>query len=951
MAGAGETLRRGLDRLARMPVEGWVTLGVIVACTIYVFAMVHPELIFTNNTPTGGDMGAHVIGPHYLVEHLLPQGRVSGWTPDWFAGYPLYRFYMVVPALAIAALWAGLRSWVLAPGLVLALAIGVSGWFVPALWRARRFLLALGIFGVIWAVPVPYGIAFKIVTILGLLTLPAACWAFARLTGLRFPFPPLFALAGFFYLFARFVESSSPDVANIGNIIGGNLASTMAGEYSFSIALSVGVVYLGVLARGLRTGRHRALAAGLLALCGLCHLLPFFFVLLATAIMLAVHWSVRRLAWLVPVLVTAGLLAAFWMLPFVWDRHLTNDMGWDKLPYPGGHLGQFLLPGRFLWVVALAAVGLVVALLARDRTGWFLSASTVATALAVVFIPQAQLWNARILPFYFLSLFLLAAYGAAGAVTALAHDCREAERRPAAFGMLVSGVAGLGVYLAFFVARPWPKGHFSARPTFGEYLSLFTKTVPALYLLLFAACLVAYVMFRMMANEPSASAPLRGLTNGFVGAALVAVVGGVALPLGAWPASHHAPEGQKPYNELLGYHTQDQNQMSSWARWNYSGYEDKPATASSGGWTEYKAVVDTMARLGRSPGHGCGRALWEEDNDREGGYGTPMALMLLPYWTDSCITSMEGLYFESSSTTPYHFLLASEASSKPSDPQRDLPYRGLNLDDAVPHMRLLGVRYYLADTTAAQKAADQQPGLHRVATSGPWKIYQVRGSSTVVGLDRLPAVWDRQSGQDSWLDPSVAWWQDPSRWSVPFAAGGPDNWPRVKLDGATWSSAWDAVGNDLSARMGVTDFDPLPGVRSRHVRAAKVRHVHMGTSDISFDVDRPGTPVLVKASYFPNWKASGAEGPWRVTPNLMVVVPTASHVSLHYGRSGIDIASWLLTLAGIALLVLLALLPPVAMRRWHPSFLERAPGRHRHERHAWRAPAVPAPPEGSTAGH
>ena len=58
---------------------------------------------------------------------------------------------------------------------------------------------------------------------------------------------------------------------------------------------------------------------------------------------------------------------------------------------------------------------------------------------------------------------------------------------------------------------------------------------------------------------------------------------------------------------------------------------------------------------------------------------------------------------------------------------------------------------------------------------------------------------------------------------------------------------------------------------------------------ISFDVDKVGVPVLVKVSYFPNWQASGAEGPWRVAPNLMVVIPTSEHVSLHYGRTPIDL--------------------------------------------------------------
>ena len=68
---------------------------------------------------------------------------------------------------------------------------------------------------------------------------------------------------------------------------------------------------------------------------------------------------------------------------------------------------------------------------------------------------------------------------------------------------------------------------------------------------------------------------------------------------------------------------------------------------------------------------------------------------------------------------------------------------------------------------------------------------------------------------------------------------------------------------------------------------------------ISFSVDEIGTPVLVRASYFPNWTASGAEGPYRVAPNFMVVVPTQTDVELVYSRSTVDWLSIALTLAGI----------------------------------------------------
>ena len=62
---------------------------------------------------------------------------------------------------------------------------------------------------------------------------------------------------------------------------------------------------------------------------------------------------------------------------------------------------------------------------------------------------------------------------------------------------------------------------------------------------------------------------------------------------------------------------------------------------------------------------GCGRALWENNEDN-GQYGTTMALMLLPHWTDGCIASMEGLFFEASGTTPYHFLTAAAMSQQSS---------------------------------------------------------------------------------------------------------------------------------------------------------------------------------------------------------------------------------------------------------------------------------------------
>ena len=154
--------------------------------------------------------------------------------------------------------------------------------------------------------------------------------------------------------------------------------------------------------------------------------------------------------------------------------------------------------------------------------------------------------------------------------------------------------------------------------------------------------------------------------------------------------------------------------------------------------------------------------------------------MLLPYWTHSCIGSMEGLYFESSATTPYHFLNAAELSLHPSNPVRGLDYPSApNVVEGVQHLQMLGVKYYMALTPETQAQADADPALKVVATSGPWpvtyysgnvgttkqrtwKIYEVEDSAIVSPLREQPVVMKgvTKAGK-TWLKPSEAWYLNP----------------------------------------------------------------------------------------------------------------------------------------------------------------------------------------------
>jgi hypothetical protein len=116
--------------------------------------------------------------------------------------------------------------------------------------------------------------------------------------------------------------------------------------------------------------------------------------------------------------------------------------------------------------------------------------------------------------------------------------------------------------------------------------------------------------------------------------------------------------------------------IRGWAAWNYSGYEARgTAPGKHNTWDEYNGIMQAMNSLP------AGRALWEPssmEGDPINSYGTSLALELLPYFTKGKIGSMEGLYFESSTTTSIHFLTVAELSKHPSNPVRGLDY-GANI--------------------------------------------------------------------------------------------------------------------------------------------------------------------------------------------------------------------------------------------------------------------------------
>jgi 6-pyruvoyl-tetrahydropterin synthase-like protein len=772
--------------------------------SLYVWFTLQPDLLLSNTTTNGGDTGAHVWWPAFLRDHILPKWRLTGWAPDWYAGFPAGVFYFPLPSLLI---------------------------------------VFLDIF-------MPYNVAFKLVTALGPIMLPVAAYFFAKGIGARWPGPPLFAVATLPFLFYTGYT-----------IWGGNLASNLAGEFSFTIALALGLFFLGALARALDDRKGLALPAVLLAATVMSHLIVAVFVAVGAVVIWLQRRPLRNLPVAVSVAGVAFCLTAIWSVPLVLRLGYTTDMGWTK--EKAWDHQHHLLPNDLRWAFGLAVIGLIVGLIARRRASITLTSMAAVFAVAFVVIPEARLWNARLLPFYYLSVLFLAACGVAELAILLAR-----------------AAPGIGWALWRAVSTPEPEPaelstvDATAAPVFGPPAPAPPPPLPSghdplpvhpavqageLYLPPPKQSVLGPPEPRPFPGEHRPPAGSRfGTACSWLVPALV-----VAIALGGAMQYTHKTRGFLP----------------AWIRWNYSGYEAKPAYA------EFREVITTMDKL--PPG----RALWEPSSGIDK-YGTTLALELLPHFTNGRIGSMEGLYFESAATTPYHFMIVSALAKSPSNPVRGLHYRTLaDFDLGVAQMRVMGVRYYMAQSDEAKTLADARPDqLKLVAQTGSesvapqvarWKIYEVQNSPLVEPLRNEPVVIQGLSHKH-WLAPAADWFDDEQALDRPLVDGGPEEWARA---------------GEKEAR-----FEPKKPI----AKDVTVSNIHNGDDTVSFDVSEPGVPVLVKTSYFPNWQVSGAKGPWRASPNLMVVVPTATHVELHYGRTGVDWAGILLTAFGLVALAALS---------------------------------------------
>ena len=162
-------------------------------------------------------------------------------------------------------------------------------------------------------------------------------------------------LAAVFAVAMLFMESYS--------IYGGNVKSTLAGEFGYMLSFALVFLFLGTMYRGMEKPHFNMLfvlnCLILMALV-LSHIVPTIALVFMSPGLLLVNPRWRSFGYLAAVALIGFALTAFWSLPFAANLEWTAHMAWDQLGW------KDLLPPALYPVAVLAIIGAAFAVAKRE---------------------------------------------------------------------------------------------------------------------------------------------------------------------------------------------------------------------------------------------------------------------------------------------------------------------------------------------------------------------------------------------------------------------------------------------------------------------------------------------------------------------------------------------------------------------------------------------------------
>jgi hypothetical protein len=284
-----------------------------------------------------------------------------------------------------------------------------------------------------------------------------------------------------------------------------------------------------------------------------------------------------------------------------------------------------------------------------------------------------------------------------------------------------------------------------------------------------------------------------------------------------------------------------------WADWNYTGLEAKER------WPEFRVISD---RLRGSVGDPRVAVEYSTEHEKT---GSIRMYETLPFFSGR--STLEGVYNQASLQTHFVYYLASELGATSPNPFKNRQYSRFDTDAALAHLRLFHVSDVVALSPQLVSSLAGRSGAQEVARDPPYVVFHLAGvgSGYVEPLVYAPV----RSSPRGWRE--KAW-----RWFT-----------RKPLSPAhlvfTEDPRFDVAEKD--------EWLPPPAVALPG--GVTVRET-VEPESLTFTTNRVGHPLLVKVSYHPRWRAEGADGPYLVSPALMLVLPRQPTVRLVYARNWAD---------------------------------------------------------------
>ena len=319
--------------------------------------------------------------------------------------------------------------------------------------------------------------------------------------------------------------------------------------------------------------------------------------------------------------------------------------------------------------------------------------------------------------------------------------------------------------------------------------------------------------------------------------------------------------------------------VAGWINYNFSGFENKIL------WNEFNEVNKYLRGSIADP-----RVVYEHSPRHEGA-GTVRAFELLPLFSGR--STLEGLYMQSSLSSPYVYYIQSEVSQQGSHPLINYNYPGFDLKRAVRHLVLFNVSQFITITEETQTAATVEPAFILEKEINPYKIFRLTDNTGkyVVPLRYKPIFVDIHDRKRLFFN----WFRLSGNNDVFLISGNNTNIP----------GGYRAV---LSTSLDLRELPATP--LDEDVRVEEDVRSH----EIIIKTTRLNHPLLIKCSYHPNWHVDGAETIYLASPGFMIIFPSSYRVRLYYGPGIFTYIGWAASFFGLLLVLL-----PLKYTRFRPD--------------------------------